>query len=447
MRNGSEVYCIVTLVLISLVLGQCTHAAPMPAQVECELHSPAPTSMQQLSCPSSPVSQASLLLQKTRQKSWTVNVTAEAGSLSEEQQLQAQVQQQQGHELSQEHEAANLSASSNRTLQYRHMLEVFSSVSFVSFEESARRGVSALETGLMFVVIMVALIVCGAGGLYLLSLGAKGKLPWSGSNGSMFSNPDDAKRRAAPSNTRSSRPATTSSLAPGSEPSLPSAQVLPEVRRPPAGSPQSEQQLPSILPPLSTSMLSPRFLCPTLAVPQGTECLLAVTALETSGRPKTLEVLDLSGTQVLQAQLSRAEVTGRPSAPTTQITLVPQSNLKQPLAHVRPDPQGGRCMVVHEPNGEIYAQIAPDQPRRRYVLSGALMGPPLVFEGTPSTHTMTVSSESRGKVSDSEPCALTARPGSTFYKIRAFAGVDIGLVLCGYMAIDLMEKPAGNMTP
>lgn len=217
-------------------------------------------------------------------------------------------------------------------------------------------------------------------------------------------------------------------------------------------------------------------LCPGLVVPRGSECILAVRISQTTGSaPTTVEVLDLCGKPVLKAQVARplqwsqancqmikmpSWIARPPAVTLCMLQAMPGSGLLESI-HGRPDssvlatgrecvmPDGHRHMFFHDANEKLFGRLVKDRTRSRYVFNTIHTDPmedqadgkkgTVTFDGIFSDHVVLVSNEHQEPLADAEPSPMPFCPQSKFYKLRVASGVDVGLVICGMFAIDVME--------
>lgn len=208
--------------------------------------------------------------------------------------------------------------------------------------------------------------------------------------------------------------------------------------------------------PVSPSQGPTRHLCPELVVPRGSECILAVRCL-VSARLQQVEfdVRDVNGKAVLRVEVS-PHFAGSGSRPwPAQLQRSPVVTLKS--LHPR-ETTGGFilaycCNVIKEDEGwgakrnvyiykeddELFAHLMKDEIRKRYVLTSGRLGLQLLFEGNFEEHAVDVTNEARELLAATEPSVMDFDPINKHYKLRVAADVDVGLVLCGLLAIDQME--------
>lgn len=219
--------------------------------------------------------------------------------------------------------------------------------------------------------------------------------------------------------------------------------------------PESHHQVRQSEPPISVR----RHLCPELVVPRGSECVLAVRTL-VSARLQQVEfdILDVNGKPVLQVEVSPQFQFGTHSRPwPAQLQRSPTIALKSlnpresTGAYIlcyccnvtKEDESSGskRNVYIYKDDGELFAHLMKDEIRKRYVLTSGRLGLQLLFEGNFEEHAVDVTNESRELLAATEPGVMEFDPLNKYYKLRVAADVDVGLVLCGLLAIDQMEVP------
>lgn len=199
-------------------------------------------------------------------------------------------------------------------------------------------------------------------------------------------------------------------------------------------------------------------LCPGLVVPRGSECLLAVpTALMVVGETASFQVRDLGGKPVITVDLARfaragaAEPAESPASSraiaVVRAAVLPGKTGPGPaLATCRASPNSGGERAVFILNGrqEVFASVAKTS-AQSYVLSGVQGGAPqLKFEGDFANHTSTVSLRGEGTgvgqlLAETEPATMAFDQEGAYYRLRVCSGVDVGLLLCGLLAVGHME--------
>jgi len=208
--------------------------------------------------------------------------------------------------------------------------------------------------------------------------------------------------------------------------------------------------------PASTPTTPARQLCPELVVPLGSECVLAVRCLITAKTQQCeFDVLDINGKAVLRVEMSPQSALSRNSHVPSQRSPTITLKALQPrettgglvLAYccnvTRADDMwsssGKRNVCIYNETDELFAHIVKDEARHRYVLTSGRPGLQLLFEGNFEERAVDVANEARELLAATEPAAMPFDPINKYYKLRVAADVDVGLVLCGLLAIDQIE--------
>lgn len=211
-------------------------------------------------------------------------------------------------------------------------------------------------------------------------------------------------------------------------------------------------------------------LCPGLVVPRGSECVLAVQpvplqAPRQDASHASVEILDLCGKPVLKAQVARpllwCQVDGgdmtsswgssRPPAVTLRMLQpIPGPGLLGPgrdssiltVCRAGETSDARRQMLVYDAAGKLFGRLVKDPTRPRYVLSSNRGECRINFDGIFSDHAVLITNDRQEQLADAEPCSMAFNPHRKFYRLRVASGVDVGLMICGLVAIDEMEAPA-----
>merc|ERR550514_1708935 len=207
----------------------------------------------------------------------------------------------------------------------------------------------------------------------------------------------------------------------------------------------------------TTSLAVPsRHLCPGLVVPARSECYLAVrTAVTAHTRQVEFEVLDLAGKPVLRVEVTPHMQTSRPwpaqllRSPTVVLKTLsstqdtPASTLAYccSVAKEEDSAQGGhrRNVYIYRADDELFAHLMKDEARNRYVMTSGRLGLQLLFDGVFSEHCVSVTNEKNDLLAATEPHPMEFDLDNKYYKLRVASSVDVGLVLCGLLAIDQIE--------
>lgn len=227
--------------------------------------------------------------------------------------------------------------------------------------------------------------------------------------------------------------------------------------------------LPPSLPP--TPVHSPRHLCPGLVVPKDTECLLTVhtvlgarasvmpggrkAASFTGDQNLRFDILDPHGQRVLCTEVSAQA----PSLdPFVWIRALPPPNFRPTVDH--PIPVGislAYCRItpgtggqaehnsartalsvdICNANDDLYGRLRKDRSRSVWTLNGCRI---FSFEGLFTENTVLIKNELGDTIADTEPCTMDTDPIGKYYRLRAGSGIDVGLLLCCLLSMDVMEN-------
>lgn len=189
-------------------------------------------------------------------------------------------------------------------------------------------------------------------------------------------------------------------------------------------------------------------LCPGLVVPRSCECLLAVPTLQSCGIPPQREVSfvvpDLNGMQVLLCDVRKPDWdTGEACTMLVLKAASPKSKGDDPpvLGYCKAGPSRGaqRSVIIQNAKRENFASFAQDPWRPAYTLSYVSGGAVVMFEGNFAANMVNIMDESQVVLADTMPCQVNFEPSKSYYKLRASSRVDMGLLLCCLISIQLME--------
>jgi len=206
----------------------------------------------------------------------------------------------------------------------------------------------------------------------------------------------------------------------------------------------------SPLPALLAPQPMTRHLCAGLLVPSGNECVLAVPTLATSGVPRqgsiALNVRDLNGKPVIQVDVQAPSWSGfgQPPIAVLRAASVVGSDggsYAPLLAYCKAyrEGEGAKSVYIYDGRDEVFAHIAKDPFRNCYVLTSGCVGLQLVIDGDFRHHTMSIVNEEQEELADTELIDINFGTSHKYYKLRVSSNVDVGLMLCGLLAIDAME--------
>lgn len=189
-------------------------------------------------------------------------------------------------------------------------------------------------------------------------------------------------------------------------------------------------------------------LCPGLVVPRCSECLLAVPTLQSCGIPPQQEVCfvvrDLHGMQVLRCEVRKPNWDDGERCTMLVLRAVsPRFQGDEPpvLGYCQAGPFLGeqRSVMIQDAKREAFASLVQDPGRPFYALSYVTGGPMVLFEGNFAANAVNVMDESQTVLADTMPSQVNFDSSRTYYKLRAASRVDVGLLLCCLISIQLME--------
>mmetsp|Transcript_95743 Transcript_95743/g.166326 ORF Transcript_95743/g.166326 Transcript_95743/m.166326 type:complete len:506 (+) Transcript_95743:144-1661(+) len=213
-------------------------------------------------------------------------------------------------------------------------------------------------------------------------------------------------------------------------------------------------------------------LCPGLVVPESSECVLSVETSEekvltSAGHSlKRLDILDLAGQVVLQAQVLRPWPKRPDLSQAEPIVVLRTMKQPEPLASSQGSSAGssgdpGRlstcwagtedglnpCVRIRDKDDVMFGNISHDPSSPRYVLTNSRGDLRVFFEGAFKEHTVKVMNERQELLSHTEPITIPSRPASSFYQVRIASGVDVGLILSGLLSLDAIEEASMTVSP
>lgn len=155
-------------------------------------------------------------------------------------------------------------------------------------------------------------------------------------------------------------------------------------------------------------------------------------------------LVDVDGAPVLRVTGStKVLATGRPPAPSGQqrrlwLTLADVTG-EDVVAHCCQPPQGADAeFLIHHPNGDLFARMASERDvdgPGGYLLACAAGGA-IRFRGNVEGHSLRVTSEDGLCLAETSPRDMDFRGScSPHCQLRAFAGTDVSLVLCGLLSL------------
>lgn len=212
--------------------------------------------------------------------------------------------------------------------------------------------------------------------------------------------------------------------------------------------------------------LQPEPLCPGLVVPRSSECLLAIPILRTFGPSSssaTFDISDLTGKSVLRCSMrvpiwgatgvAAAEpvlrIFGLPSR--QREGLDPAAVVTLPVAYCRvaperlhtevslPGPEHRRTLTMHSAEHEFFGSICQDATRPVYVLTSHRAGVTMIFTGDFEKWNFQVVGLRGEWLAEVLPGSAPFDPEGSYCKIKVAAEVDVGMLMCGVLAIELIE--------
>lgn len=232
----------------------------------------------------------------------------------------------------------------------------------------------------------------------------------------------------------------------------PSAQILPDSPQWGARQPETRTLAVPMTNPDSSGTVSERFLCPGLVVPKGSECVVAIPTRNSSASV-SFNVRELTGPPVIFAEINPP--TWGPTVSNLQsqksMVMLRTSGTKMLIASCKagPEASGRRNAYIHDKGGDLFGHLtkvmAPELPNDGgspcYVLTSGRIGLQWLIEGNFREYAVNVIGDQQRILADSEPSVMTFDPKGSYYKLRVREGVDVGLVLCALLSVDLMEMP------
>jgi len=207
----------------------------------------------------------------------------------------------------------------------------------------------------------------------------------------------------------------------------------------------SRMQLPAAPAPQAVPS-SRQHLCPKLVVPHGMEFVFAVREVIYRERQQTsFSIVDLTGNPL--CYVMARELNNSPSSCGIYLELLS----KEPLAHVRThmSHEGLGQLEICSPDGEVFCRVEPDvrgesgfQHQTRYVLrdpSGVQLA---AYHGDFKNKAVNCTAPSGALVCATRRCTIEGdnSPYAPYYEVRVAPYADAGLLLCGLLAIDKLER-------
>lgn len=182
-------------------------------------------------------------------------------------------------------------------------------------------------------------------------------------------------------------------------------------------------------------------LCPSLVVPNGSEFVFAIKeVVKLQRQEQFFNVVDLKGLPLSRVVIS--EQGGHPG-------ILLQTLLKQNLAFVSTEhafvstggPGGDSVSLdICRPNGEVFGSLQREGSSGRYVLKQKGGNRKiLTFHGDFQEHAVNVLNAQGQLISCTERCTVDFDTAN-YYQVRVAPNVDAGLVICGLLSIDKLER-------
>eukprot|EP00747_Dinoflagellata_sp_TGD_P068602 gnl/TRDRNA2_/TRDRNA2_155777_c0_seq1.p1 gnl/TRDRNA2_/TRDRNA2_155777_c0~~gnl/TRDRNA2_/TRDRNA2_155777_c0_seq1.p1 ORF type:complete len:471 (-),score=65.07 gnl/TRDRNA2_/TRDRNA2_155777_c0_seq1:44-1456(-) len=205
----------------------------------------------------------------------------------------------------------------------------------------------------------------------------------------------------------------------------------------------------------SSSTFAGQAFCPGLIVPEGNECVLAVRTLKGLAMPPSggytpFDAMDLWGKKVLRVEVAPPASSSGPNQSVANSWQQPVAVLRHNCSETGSSglllaycllgqgSAGRRSAYLYNASDEFYAHVV-REPDGGYTLTSDRMGIKLLFLGDYEEHDVTVNNELNEQLADAEPYIPNFDPTNIYYKLRVVSHVDVGLVLCGMLAIDHIE--------
>lgn len=195
---------------------------------------------------------------------------------------------------------------------------------------------------------------------------------------------------------------------------------------------------------LARSKSRPDTLCPGLVVPNSNDCVLVIRVLQWPLDPsRTLDILDLAGKPVLTGSIILPWPTTGPVVTLSALSSSPRGKSNAEvlaLCRVGKGSGRGRSVDVYDKEDALFGSIQKDATKSRYALTSVGGKLRLAFDGDFEEHKVLIADSRHTTVAQTDNykmdnCGLEGR----FCKVRISAGVDVGLVMCGMLAIEAME--------
>lgn len=190
-------------------------------------------------------------------------------------------------------------------------------------------------------------------------------------------------------------------------------------------------------------------LCPGLVVPRCSECLLAVPTVQSCGIPPQSEatfiVRDFHGQQVIRCDVRRP-VWSRNERSTIVVLRAVSPRIHEEYPPVLGYCQAGpfldvqKSVMIQDANQEPFASLVKDPRRPFYAMAQVAGGPMVVFEGNFAEMSVSITDDNQALLADTFPTDVDFDPvQQKYFKLRVNSRVDVGVLLCCLVSIQLME--------
>jgi len=187
-----------------------------------------------------------------------------------------------------------------------------------------------------------------------------------------------------------------------------------------------------------------RYLCTRFVVPHGMMFVFAVREVLNQGRQQlSFSIVDISGHPLCHAIVNEVN--------TKRCGIALQFLTKEPLAYIRTNmlhDQAGGLPVICDADEEPFCELMRDQrfgSARRYLLQDCSGEKLMAFHGNFREKAVNGVAPSGELMCVTRRCTIDAdnAPHVPYYEVRVSAHVDVGMLLCGLLAIDKVEGLAG----
>lgn len=181
-------------------------------------------------------------------------------------------------------------------------------------------------------------------------------------------------------------------------------------------------------------------LCPPLLVPAGLEFVFALPEIvEGERQDESFNVVDLKGAPLSHVVISERQTLREK----TGIFLQTLAGQTLAVVHTEQIHTGtGKSPPICWPTGQPFGFLKQDTsgPQRSYKLKHRSGQKLLTFTGSFSEKAITVSNHANMTVAETKWCTLDFDKRAQYYQVRVASHVDAGLIICGLLSIEKMEK-------